>query len=388
MEKALFSPASPGRLWEISGEGRHEWAFIPQSLPTEWEIPAALWPLLAEAREELGRLDGVGRNMPNYNLLLRPLQRREALRSSSLEGTYATPEQLLFFELEPREPKSPKSPESAWEEVRNYNQALDLGLSLLSERPLTLNLIRAMHQELLAGVRGSDKDPGNYRRIQVHVGSDRRFIPPPPNEIWSCLDSFEKSIHMEKNIDPLIYCFMAHYQFETIHPFNDGNGRMGRLLLSLMIYKYCNLKQPWLYLSAYFDKYKDEYIDLLFKVSISNDWESWIAFCLRGTVEQAKDAIKRFDYLLDLRRQYMAILDEAGGNIRLNRLVEYLFESPAITIPQLKTICEVTYPTARSDIERFVNVGILVESQLSRRPKIYFAPHILDIAFNENFDST
>ena len=383
MDPSVFIENFPGRLWKISVEEKEDWAFIPSPLPESWDVTSDVWELLAQAREELARLDGVGRNMPNYNLLLRPLQRREALRSSSLEGTYATPEQLLLFEIDPREPKSASDPTSAWQEVWNYNRALELGLTILTKRPISLNLIRAMHQELLAGVRGSRRDPGNFRRSQVHIGSERRFIPPPPNEVMPSLDMFEKSIHKEKKIDPLIFCFMAHYQFETIHPFLDGNGRVGRLLLSLMIYDQYNLRKPWLYLSAFFDKYKDEYITLLFRVSSRGDWKDWIKFCLRGTIEQSKDSIRRFDELLKLRTQYMELLNQAGGNIRLNRLIEHLFESPAITIPQWAKMCEITYPTARTDIERLIRVNILLESNMVERPKIYFAPRILDIAFDD-----
>lgn len=383
MDDTVFEADFPGRLWELSvGSGR-DWAFIPSPLLDDWEISSEIWALLVQAHGELARLDGVGRYMPNYNLLLHPLQRREALRSSSLEGTYATPQQLLLFEIDPREPKSASDPESAWQEVLNYSRALELGLKILTQRPISLNLIRAMHRELLAGVRGAQRDPGNFRRTQVHIGSDRRFIPAPPNEVMSCLDAFEKAIHKEKSIDPLIFCFMAHYQFEAIHPFLDGNGRVGRLLLSLMIYEQCNLSKPWLYLSAFFDKYKDEYIDLLFQVSSKGNWNDWIKFCLRGTIEQSKDAIRRFDELLKLRVQYMELLGKSGGNIRLNRLIEHLFESPAITISQLAKMCDISYPTARTDIERLVSGEILMESDISERPKIYFAPRIIDIAFND-----
>lgn len=307
---------------------------------------------------------------------------RVALRSSSLEGTYATPQQLLLFEIDPRQPKSADDPVNAWREVWNYNRALELGLHLLVERPLSLNLVRRIHEELLTGVRGSQRDPGNFRRSQVHIGLDRRFVPPPPNEVMPCLDTLEKFIHREKDIDPLIFCFMVHYQFEAIHPFLDGNGRVGRLLLSLMIYKQCKLSKPWLYLSAFFDKYKDEYINLLFQVSTKGNWKDWIALCLRGTIEQSKDAIRRFDMLLKLRSQYMELLSQSGGNIRLNRLVAHLFESPAITIPQLAKMCDISYHTARTDIERLVNASILMESDLAR-PKVYFASDILEIAYND-----
>ena len=383
MDKSAFIKDFPGRLLEISANGRKDWAFVPRPLPDHWSMTDEMWMLLTEARQELARLDGIGHNMPNYNLLLRPLQRREALRSSSLEGTYATPEELLYFEIDPKEPKSVSDPESAWQEVANYNRALQLGLELLDERPISLNLIRLIHKELLAGVRGSRRDPGNFRRSQVHIGSDRRFIPPPPNEIMPCLDNFEKAIHREKVIDSLIFSFMTHYQFETIHPFLDGNGRVGRLLLSLMIYSQCNLQKPWLYLSAFFDRYKDEYINLLFKVSATGNWSDWIRFCLRGTIEQSKDSIKRFDELVQLRNQYQECLKQSGGNVRLNQIIEHLFESPAINIPFLAKLCDVSYHTARSDIDRLVNVGILHQSDISKRPKIYFAPHILEIVFGD-----
>jgi Fic family protein len=383
MDRALFTPDGPGQVREIIVEGTKDWAFIPDLLPEKWDLPAEIWPLLVEAREALAKLDGVGRYMPTYNLLLRPLQRREALRSSSLEGTYATPQQLLLFEIDPREPKSSNDPVNDWQEVSNYSKALELGLHLLEEIPVSLRLIKRIHEELLAGVRGHDRDPGNFRRNQVHIGSNRRFVPVPPNELMTCLDSLEKAIHKNSQIDPLIFCFMVHYQFETIHPFLDGNGRVGRLLLSLMIYKNCQLSRPWLYLSAFFDRYKDEYIDYLFQVSSRGNWKDWIAFCLKATIAQSKDALNRFDKMLNLRTQYMDLLSKRGGNIRLNQLIDHLFESPIISVPQLSSMCNISYPTARADIDRLVNAGILVESQIQVRPIVYFAVNIIDIAFGD-----
>lgn len=383
MDRLIFNEQSPGTLREITMLGKKDWAFLPHPLPLEWSIPEELWPLLTEAHAELARLDGVGRYMPNYNLLLRPLQRREALRSSSLEGTYASPEQLLLFEIDPREPTSVNDPVSSWQEVRNYNLALELGLSLLKEKPLSLNLIRSIHEALLNGVRGMKKDPGNFRRSQVHVGSDRRFIPPPPHELMSCLDSLEKFIHQQKNIDPLLACFMVHYQFEAIHPFLDGNGRVGRLLLSLMIYQQCNLSKPWLYLSSFFDKYKEEYINLLFKVSTQGLWKDWLAFCLRGTIDQSKDTLHRFDKLIDLRNEYISLLKQARGKIRLNQLIDHLFESPAISIPQWSDMSSISYKTAKKDLQILVDSQILSQSNIQVRPKIYFASKILDIAYGD-----
>jgi Fic family protein len=383
LNRSAFTDDAPGELWAITVRDDKDWAFIPASLPNRWQVPDPLWPLLVEAREALARLDGVGRFMPNYNLLLRPLQRREALRSSSLEGTYATPQQLLLFEIEPREPKSAHDPVNAWREVLNYSTALEAAIQALESRPISLNLIRDMHRTLLSGVRGAQRDPGNFRRSQVHIGSDRRFIPPPPHQVMPCLDWLEKFIHQEHEIDPLIFCFMVHYQFETIHPFLDGNGRVGRLLLSLMIYQNCKLNKPWIYLSSFFDKYKDEYIEGLYRVSTRNDWFNWITFCLRGTIEQSKDALYRFEQLLTLRSQYMESLSQAGGNVRLNKLIDHLFESPAISVPQVASICNVHYNTARSDVDRLVNAQIVVESDILERPRIYFAPRILEIAYGD-----
>jgi Fic family protein len=384
MDPKLFSEKSPGQLSEILVQGTNDWAFIPAPLPLTWEISNDVWELLAQAREELARLDGIGRVMPNYNLLLRPLQQREALTSSSLEGTYATPEQLFLFEIDPKEPKSANSPESSWQEVANYGKALNLGLQILDEQPISLNMIRQMHQQLLAGVRGANKAPGSFRPTQVHIGSDRRFIPPPPHEVTPCLYDLESAIRQNKTINPLIFCFMAHYQFEAIHPFLDGNGRVGRLLLSLMIYQQCNLKHPWLYLSAFFEKYKDEYIDLLFNVSKNGDWSGWIKFCLRATIEQSSDSIRRFDKLLELRSQYIEQINVVGGSIRLNRLIDYLFEqSPAITVAQAIELCGSTDPTARADIERLINAGILVVSTITKRPKIFIAPAIFKTIFED-----
>ncbi len=383
MDKSKFGLNALGKLKEIAVHDGKDWAFIPDPLPPSWEVPAGIWPLLAEAREELARLDGVGRHMPNYDLLLHPLQKREALRSSSLEGTYATPEQLLLYEIDPRQPKSEQDPVNAWREVSNYGRALRLGEELLEKLPFSLRFILELHKELLEGVRGHQKNPGSFRRTQVHIGSDRRFIPPPPAEALEALKELEKYIHREIDIDPLIFCFMVHYQFETIHPFLDGNGRVGRLLLSLMIYKYCGLTSPWLYLSAFFEKYKDEYIDNLFNVSAKGEWGNWLAYCLRGTIYQAKDAIKRFDRLVALRDKYQKAVANCGGSIRLHKIIEKLFSTPVITIPQVAELHNITYPTANTDIRHLVRTNILVETKRHQRPKVFFAPEIMDTAYSD-----
>jgi len=382
VDKSAFTTESPGYLVPIEINGEADWSFVPNPLETEFVLASESWPLLLKAKEELARLDGVGRHLPNQELLLRPLQTREALTSSSLEGTYASPEQLLLYGMDPREPSSEKDPVNAWREVFNYGQALTQGQQQVDEGyPLSLALVRQLHQSLLGGVRGADRTPGEFRKTQVHIGSTRRFIPPPPLEVPRCLNELEGYIKSESDVDPLVRCFMLHYQFETIHPFNDGNGRVGRLLLSLMIYKWCGLHSPWLYLSPFFERYKDEYIDNLFNVSAKCRWSEWIDFCLRATVSQSIDSIRRIDNLVALRQDYHDRTVHLSGAARLHPIIESLFAQPLVVISRLARIYGITYPTASSDVQRLVKVGILQELPNSY-PKTFYAPEIMKIAYH------
>lgn len=381
MDITRFTESKTGELVPITTPVE-ETAFIPDPLPPKnWQFPTRLWPLLSEAKAEVARLDGIGRSLPNPELLLRPLQSREALRSSSLEGTYATPEELLLFELQPKEPQSEKDPINSRLEVSNYSRSLRQGMSLLEELPFCLRLIKELHKTLLSGVRGRDKSPGEFRKTQNHIGSDFRFVPPPPEALAECLDSFEKRMNAQDvSFDPLVRSYLLHYQFETIHPFNDGNGRVGRALLSLMIYKWCELSMPWLYMSAYFERYKDEYVNNLFAVSATGNWDTWMEFCLRGTVQQAKDAVVRCEGLKLLRDQFHSQIDNAGP--RAHQIIEGLFTYPILAIPEIATRFGVTYPTAKSDIEKLVDLNIL-KVLPEGRPKIFYCPGIFGIAYSE-----
>ena len=380
MDFTRFTDSKTGTLVPISTPAK-DWAFIPNPLPADTEFPTRLWPLLAEAKEAVGRLDGIGRTLADPGLLLQPLQQREALRSSSLEGTYATPEQLLIYEMDPRDPKSERDQANDWREVSNYGRALREGCRLLDDLPICLRVIRSLHEVLLRGVRGRDKAPGEFRDCQVHVGSDRRYIPPPQNEVGKCLDAFEKHLYEDHpGFDPLVRCYLIHYQFEAIHPFRDGNGRVGRLLLALMTYKWCGLTMPWLYMSAFFERYKDEYIDNLFRVSTEGAWGKWLEFCLRGTVEQANDAIRRCELLGKLRVEYHNRVQ--GGSGRDYVLIEDLFKYPVLTIPSVQRKHSVSYPTAKSDVQRLIDLGILSEA-LDQRPRTFYAHEVLRIAYEE-----
>lgn len=378
MDVRLFGSNSPGELVRIE-HGEH--AFIPDPLPPNWTFPAELWPLLAEAKQQIGILEGIGRNLPNPGILLRPLEDREAIRSSSLEGTYATPRELLLFELDPKEASSVRDPENDHLEVFNYRKALHHGVT--SELPLSLRLLRDLHRILMTGVRGKDRTPGEFRKQQVAIGASRRFVPPPPDRLMKCLGTLERSLHDESPaFDPLVQCFLMHYQFETVHPFNDGNGRVGRLLLAIMLQQRCQLTKPWLYLSEFYERYRDEYVQNLFNVSARGDWSTWIEFCLRGTVSQAEETIARCERLLAIRESFTQRVADVGGSVRLSRIVEDIFYSPFVRVAALARHLGVTYPTARADLERLVEASILRELP-SASPKTYYAPEVFNVAYEE-----
>lgn len=385
MKIEQFSPEIPGKIETIkvveAGELVADHAFIPNPLPPKWELPSNLWPAIAEAKQQIGILEGIGRNLPNPGILLRPLGDREAIQSSRLEGTYLTPKELLLFELEPRESKSEDDPANDQREVLNYRYALNHGIN--SELPLSLRLLGEMHRILMTGVRGKDKTPGDFRKLQVAIGSSRRFIPPPPDKVLSCLHEMELYLHQdESKYDPLVDCFLVHYQFETIHPFNDGNGRVGRLLLAIMMQKRCQMSKPWLYLSEFFERYREEYVDLLFRVSAKNDWESWIDFCLRATVTQARETIIRCEKLLKIRDEFNTKLLKVGGSVRLSQIVEMIFHSPFVRIAELSRILKVTYPTAKADVLRLADAKILKELP-NISPMTYYAPEVFRVAYKD-----
>lgn len=370
MDTKHFGSAAPGRLVPISTVRDLTHAFVPDPLPPNWQWPTDLWPLLLQAHQSLSALDGTGRHLQNPELVLRPLQNREAQKSSSLEGTYTDPQEQLLFALDPREASSRDDPINSRREVFNYTQALRLRRER-QDLPLSLRLIKELHQVLMTGVRGSERDPGNFRRIQNQIGRPARFVPPPSPELAGLLDNFEKYLHQDDQLDPLVRAFVAHYQFETVHPFLDGNGRVGRLLLGITVAEWCGLANQWLYMSDYFDRNKDEYIERLFSVSTSGDWAGWIGFCLRGVVEQAKDTLHRYERLITLNRDFHQRVNALGTSVRHARLVDELFLSPVIQVTHARDLTGVTYPTARTDLRTLEELGIVKE--LIGPPQITYA---------------
>lgn len=384
MDIRQFAENKPGDLIPIDGIQGASHAFLPALLPPDWSWPVELWPLLRDARVELAKLDGIGRYLPNPGLMLRPLESREAQRSSQLEGTYATPQELLLFELDPVFPESAGDPANAVREVANYSKALRGGLNMLREgMPFTQWFVRELHSQLLDGVRGSDSNPGMFRNKQVQIGRPPRFVPPPAFYLPERMDNFEEIARRNERLyDPLVDAFIMHYQFEAIHPFGDGNGRVGRLLLALMITRWCELSDQWLYMSEFFDEHKEEYLERLLKVSTQNDWSGWIRFCLEGVIKQAKGTVERCTSLVELSAAYADRVRLLGGSWRLQAIVNHLFTLPVVQARLLATDHDVSYPTASADIRKLVSVGILEEVP-DVPVKTYFAPEITNIIYGQ-----
>jgi Fic family protein len=384
MDLSRFKDTKTGSFVPIKTPTGPDHAFVPDNLPPKWDFPARLWPTLAKAIGAISRLDGIGKTLKDPELLLSPLKRREAIASSRIEGTYATAQELMIFEISPQESKSPHSQINSWREVFNYSRALGQGNDLLVQLPFCGKMIKGLHDILLDGVRGQQSKRGEWRDHQVAIGSDRRYIPPPKPEMEKCLADLDRYINsVDDRYDPLVRAFIVHYQFEAIHPFGDGNGRIGRVLLSLMVQHWCNLSRPWLYMSSYFERFKDEYIENLFRVSTEGAWEKWIEFCLNGTIQQATDAANRCEKLGKLKEQMLERV-RCDGSPRTEHIVEMLFSNPIVRVSHLTRTLKKSYPTTQSDVDKLVKAKILYPME-DFRPKSYFSPEIMAIAYQEDF---
>ena len=386
MDVRRFLDPFPGRLVPIRTPVGPDTAFIPDALPGTWPFDPELWPLLVRAKEALGTLNGIGQTLSDPQLLLRPLQNREAITSSNIEGTFVTPEQLLLFDLNPTEPTSADDRKADWMEVANYGRSLQTGREMLRTLPICNRVVAEMHRVLMQGVRGRASFPGQFRRQQVQIGSNGRYVPAPPAEVDGLMRDLEAYINQDDAArDPLVRGFLVHYQFESIHPFTDGNGRVGRALLALMIQQWHGHAHPWLYLSSYFEKYKDEYMDNLFRVSTEGAWSRWVEFCLRGTIEQARDSIHRCHLFHALKAKFHGIAVDPSP--RTHRMIEDLFANPVTTVSALAKKHDVAYATARKDVEKLISLRILAEMPDSY-PRAIFCNAIMRIAFGDRPDET
>ncbi len=389
MDPGHFVSDAAGRLVRVgSGEGTY-WAFVPHPLPPDLSFDGELIWHLSAADRALGELAGVGRTLPNPHLLVAPFLRREAVLSSRIEGTQADLADLYAYEAGQLSIPGLPAPAPDVREVHNYVRALEYGLRRLETLPVSLRLIRELHERLMEGVRGGQADPGAFRRSQNWIGrpgsslADAEFVPPPPGEMEAALDAFERYLHAGNDHPPLVRLALVHYQFEAIHPFLDGNGRIGRLLISLLLVHWNLLPHPLLYLSAYFDRHRGAYYDHLLAVSQRGAWREWILFFLRGVAEQAQDAVARVRRLQELQDRWRRTLTQVRSSALHLSVADSLFTVPILTIPQVQQRLGVTYHTARRCVERLAEAGILRQMGDWSYGKVFFAPEIMAVAADD-----
>lgn len=377
MDPTDFSSSSPGRVLRTP---KGYWAFIPNPLPPTIEWSTSLISALGEAERNLGRLANLADTLPSPHILVRTFIRREAVLSSRIEGTRASlvdlyhyeSAQLSFFE-----------DTSDVREVHNYVRALDFGLERSKTLPVSLRLIREMHGILMEGARGEHLTPGEFRRSQNWIGlpsstiESATIIPPPVDEMYQALDALEKFIHAPSDIPQLARAGLIHYQFEAIHPFLDGNGRVGRLLVILLLIEWMLISKPLLYLSAFFEAHRLDYYDRLLAVGKRGEWEKWLLFFFKGVSSQSLDAITRIERIGQLRTSYRERLRTERAAARLLQTLDVLFERPIINIRQLEAALNVPYRTAQRYIERLEEIGILREVTGQARNRLYRADEIL-----------
>jgi len=354
------------------------WAFAPAPLPPDLTYAPSLIQLLTEAGHALGELAGLGRVVPNPHLLVTPAVRREAVLSSRIEGTRSDIEDLFLFEAAPEEPVDPDV-----REVHNYVVALEYGIERLATLPVSLRLVREIHGRL---VRGDATAPGEFRNSQNWIGpagctlNEAVFVPPPVHEMHTALADWEKYLHAPATAPALVRLALMHVQFEMIHPFLDGNGRVGRLLIVMLMCHWDLLPQPLLYLSAFFERHRDDYYRHLLRVSHHGEWEAWIEFFLRAVREQARDAVASGKALLDLQARYRTQLSGRRISKITGQLLDQLFINPIVTAPLVRDRWQVNFRTARKAIDNLVDLGILREMTGRRRNRTWAAYEVLAIA--------
>ena len=366
------------------------WAYVPNPLPPKIVADWELVNLLSKADSKLEELSSAGQLLPNVHLLIKPLLvRREAVTSSRIENTQSGLEDLFFFEADQTE----LSPMSDVKEIINYVRAMEHGIKRLEDLPISSRLICEIHGILMKGVRGEHATPGLMRTSQNWIGSpgctlmDATYVPPPVPEMKQCFSDLERYIHSNPQEPTLIQCALVHYQFEVIHPFVDGNGRIGRLLIMFMLLERKLLSQPLLYLSDFFEQHRDEYYRLLLNVSQKGDWKAWITFFLNGVRQQSEDALLTIQKLLDLQSRYRALATGRRVPKVVNRLIDYLFANPVISISALSKAWEVSFPTVQRGVSYLIEKGILREITGGRRNRLFVADEIFSTIMTERTKS-
>lgn len=378
-----FSPESPGTLVNVSagnlGEGL---AFLPDPLPPSLQLDADLWQTCERATFELGQLNGLGTRLPNPMLLVRLFVKKEALASTRIEGTRANFDQLSLFEAGEKN----DAYEDDLREIVNYTLALGLAWERSDHfPPLTLAGVAGLHSILLSGVRGEQLGPGEYRDEPVLIGTAKdkiasaRFVPSPPQEIKGLMQNLLEFLTVPHAMPTLVRLAVAHYQFETIHPFRDGNGRLGRLLIPIVLKEWGYLDRPLLYLSEYLEQHRDEYIDALYSVSVRGDWRTWINMFLTAVVSQSRDARMRAEQILDLRDEWRHIYQQRG-RLRMLPIIDGLFEYGSMTYARAKEFSGLQPQGANALVKELVEDGILVERTGRVRNQIFTSPQLTQVS--------
>lgn len=366
-----------GGTWVLQPSGHR--VFLPATLPPDppIKLDQSLIRHLSEADQAIARLDGMALILPNPDLFVAMYVRREAVNSSAIEGTQSTLQDVLTYELEPGKIGIPEDVE----EVVNYVRAMNYGLARIETLPLSLRLIREIHQQLMEGVRGGTRAPGEFRTTQNWIGpanagiANATFVPPPVPQMHERLSNLEMFLHDENTYPALVHAAIAHAQFETIHPFLDGNGRVGRLLITLLLVQQGVLSRPLLYLSHYLKMHRGEYYDRLTGIREDGNWEAWIRFFLRGVIDTSIEASRVSRAILVLKEEHSRI---SGFGINEIRLIDYLFQHPVTTIAGVQAaLGNVTHPTASKTVSKLESSGLLVEMTGKRRDRVFkYAPYI------------
>lgn len=358
------------------------WAFIPAPLPPDISYDQQLVLALSRADAALSELSGLGRHIINPHLLIASYIRKEAVLSSRIEGTRAGIADLLLDDLETADNVSSSAD---LKEVQNYVTALEYGIDRLNSLPLSLRLVREIHKRLMEEVRGGNATPGEFRRSQNWIGpagstlADAPYVPPPAEEMMDCLSKWELFLQDRGRFPELIQCALLHEQFEAIHPFLDGNGRVGRLLITLFLIERGRLSQPLLYLSAYIEARRQEYYNLLQRVRTHGDWNSWLHYFLRGVEVTSKQAVRQAGALMDLREKLHI---EIRSKPKAAALIDSLFSNPYLTVSRASDLLNVSLPTARQIVKSLEEVGVLQEVTGRAWGKTYVATRILKLIEN------
>ena len=358
-------------------------AFIPKPLPPDppVRIEGEFQRLLSDADRALGRLDGSIQTLPNPDLFVFMYVRKEAVLSSQIEGTQSSLQDLLAAEAKILTPNQPNDVE----EVVNYVQAMNYGLKRLRESPLSVRLIRDIHKCLLAGTRGSRLTPGELRCDQNWIGppgcalQNAIFVPPPPGEVAPALAALENFLQHPGNLPALVQIGLAHVQFETIHPFLDGNGRVGRLLITFFLCAQGILQHPVLYLSHYFKQHRGEYYERLQAVRDYGDWEGWFNFFINGVLSVSREAAETARQILDLREKHRQRITEELGRAAGNghRILEHLYQRPILNVTEIEKFLNITYAGANSLVSRLIDLGLLQEITGKKRHRVFrYAPYL------------